>query len=86
MLGCRRQEDRDRAWSSRESAAMKRDALLDCLDTAQECYRHAWARTSVDIAIQASASPACHSMLAVCTCELTLINGTRLQTNGPSAL
>ncbi len=32
--------------------AMKRDALLDCLDTARDCYRHAWARTSVDIAIQ----------------------------------
>ncbi|CAK0783416.1 hypothetical protein CVIRNUC_006615 [Coccomyxa viridis] len=48
----KKQEDKDRAWSSRESAAMKRDALLDCLDTARECYRHAWARTSVDIAIQ----------------------------------
>ena len=31
---------------------MKREALLDCLDTARDCYRHAWARTSVDIAIQ----------------------------------
>ena len=31
---------------------MKRDALLDCLDTARDCYCHAWARTSVDIAIQ----------------------------------
>ena len=56
-IGCRKQEDKDRAWSSRESAAMKRDALLDCLDTARDCYRHAWARTSVDIAIQARASP-----------------------------
>ena len=39
-------------WSSRESTAMKRDALLDCLDTARDCYRHAWARTSVDIAVE----------------------------------
>ena len=49
---------------------MKRDALLDCLDTARDCYRHAWARTSVDIAIQARASPACHSSFTVCTCKL----------------
>ena len=48
----RKEQDRDRAWSSRESTALKRDALLDCLDTARDCYRHAWARTSVDIAIQ----------------------------------
>ena len=36
---------------------MKRDALLDCLDTARECYRNAWARTSVDIAIQVRLVP-----------------------------
>ncbi|CAL5220662.1 g2708 [Coccomyxa viridis] len=48
----KKEQDRDKAWSSRESMAMKRDALLDCLDTARDCYRHAWARTSVDIAIQ----------------------------------
>lgn len=31
---------------------MKRDALLDCLDTARSRYGLAWARTSTDIAIQ----------------------------------
>ena len=36
----------------RESGALKRAALLDCLDTARGCYRHAWARTSVDLAIE----------------------------------
>ena len=49
---------------------MKRDALLDCLDTARECYRHAWARTSVDIAIQAGALQACQSLSIVCTRKL----------------
>lgn len=39
-------------WSSRESLAMKRDAVLDCLDTARSRYGLAWARTSTDIAIQ----------------------------------
>jgi len=38
----------------RESGALKRAALLDCLDTARGCYRHAWARTSVDLAIEVS--------------------------------
>ena len=32
---------------------MKREALLDCFDTARGRYDQAWARTSVDIAIQA---------------------------------
>lgn len=31
---------------------MKREALLDCLDTARSRYGLAWARTSTDIAIQ----------------------------------
>ena len=39
----------------RESGALKREALLDCLDTARGCYRHAWARTSVDLAIEVGA-------------------------------
>ena len=39
----------------RESGALKRDALLDCLDTARGCYAHAWARTSVDLAIEVGA-------------------------------
>eukprot|EP00884_Botryococcus_braunii_P013754 jgi/Botrbrau1/2237/Bobra.101_2s0065.1 len=39
-------------WSSREAGAMKREALLCCLETARQCYEHAWARTSVDIAIE----------------------------------
>lgn len=40
------------ALRTRESGALKREALLDCLDTARGCYRHAWARTSVDLAIE----------------------------------
>ncbi|CAL8464520.1 g4055 [Coccomyxa elongata] len=44
--------ERAAVWSSRESLAMKRDALLDCLDTARSRYGLAWARTSTDIAIQ----------------------------------
>lgn len=39
----------------RESGALKREALLDCLDTARGCYAHAWARTSVDLAIEVGA-------------------------------
>ncbi|KAK9818350.1 hypothetical protein WJX72_011096 [[Myrmecia] bisecta] len=39
-------------WSSREILSMKRDALLDCVDTMKACYRQAWARTSVDMAIE----------------------------------
>ena len=42
-------------WSSREAGAMKREALLDCLETARARYDQAWARTSVDLAIQARA-------------------------------
>ena len=38
---------------------MKREALLDCLDTARSRYDQAWARTSVDIAIQAGHCAAC---------------------------
>ncbi|KAK9838128.1 hypothetical protein WJX81_002944 [Elliptochloris bilobata] len=40
------------ALRTRESGALKREALLDCLDTARGCYGHAWARTSVDLAIE----------------------------------
>ena len=31
---------------------MKRQALLDCIQAAQERYHNAWACTSVDLAIQ----------------------------------
>lgn len=31
---------------------MKREALLDCFDTMKACYGKAWARTSVDLAIE----------------------------------
>ena len=31
---------------------MKREALLDCFDTMKACYGRAWARTSVDLAIE----------------------------------
>ncbi|KAK9904853.1 hypothetical protein WJX75_003856 [Coccomyxa subellipsoidea] len=44
--------ERAAVWTSRESLAMKREALLDCLDTARSRYGLAWARTSTDIAIQ----------------------------------
>ena len=37
---------------------MKREALLDCLASAQARYDQAWARTSVDLAVQAQAQPA----------------------------
>ncbi len=40
------------ALRTRESGALKREALLDCLDTARACYHNAWARTSVDLAIE----------------------------------
>ena len=43
----------------RESGALKREALLDCLDTARGCYAHAWARTSVDLAIEVGAPDTC---------------------------
>lgn len=56
---------------------MKRDALLDCLDTARDCYRHAWARTSVDIAIQVRLNldliPFSQSVYAPCLCFHLLI-------------
>lgn len=49
----------------RESGALKREALLDCLDTARGGYAHAWARTSVDLAIEvgAPASVACGGLM-----------------------
>jgi len=39
-------------WSKEEIIGMKREALLDCFDTMKACYGHAWARTSVDLAIE----------------------------------
>lgn len=39
-------------WSKEEITGMKREALLDCFDTMQACYGHAWARTSVDLAVE----------------------------------
>jgi hypothetical protein len=48
-----RRRERGAVWSSREALGMKREALLDCFDTARGRYHQAWARTSVDIAIQA---------------------------------
>jgi hypothetical protein len=42
-------------WSSKEAGAMKREALLACLETARDCYHNAWARTSVDLAIEVHA-------------------------------
>lgn len=39
-------------WSKEEITGMKREALLDCFDTMKACYGHAWARTSVDLAIE----------------------------------
>lgn len=49
-MGCR--TAKAETWSSREAGGMKREAVLACLETARLCYQHAWARTSVDIAIQ----------------------------------
>ena len=45
------------ALRTRESGALKREALLDCLDTARACYNNAWARTSVDLAIEVRGAP-----------------------------
>ena len=39
-------------WSPAQCLAMKRQALLDCIHAAKERYPQAWARTSVDLAIQ----------------------------------
>ncbi|PSC74417.1 hypothetical protein C2E20_2477 [Micractinium conductrix] len=39
-------------WSAAEVVSQRRAALLDCLDAAKACYRHAWARTSVDLLIE----------------------------------
>lgn len=50
---------------------MKRDALLDCLDTARDCYRHAWAHTSVDIAIQVLAL--LHLHCSICACRMRMM-------------
>ena len=33
---------------------MKREAVLDCFAAARAAYKHAWARTSVDLAIEVS--------------------------------
>lgn len=41
-------------WSAKEILGMKREALLDCFDTMKACYGRAWARTSVDLAIEVS--------------------------------
>lgn len=39
-------------WSAKEILGMKREALLDCFATMKACYGRAWARTSVDLAIE----------------------------------
>ncbi|KAK9824923.1 hypothetical protein WJX74_007145 [Apatococcus lobatus] len=39
-------------WTTAEALCMKREALLDCLETMQERHRIPWARTSIDIAIE----------------------------------
>ncbi|KAK9850114.1 hypothetical protein WJX84_008973 [Apatococcus fuscideae] len=39
-------------WTTAEALCMKREALLDCLETMRERHRLPWARTSVDIAIE----------------------------------
>jgi hypothetical protein len=39
-------------WSGAELVCQRRAALLDCLDAAKACYRHLWARTSVDLLIE----------------------------------
>lgn len=41
-------------WTHDEIIGMKREALLDCFDTMKACYGQAWAKTSVDLAIQVS--------------------------------
>lgn len=48
----KRQPPRSVTWSGAEVVSQRRAALLGCLDTAKECYRHAWARTSVDLLIE----------------------------------
>ncbi|KAL4431489.1 hypothetical protein ABPG75_006745 [Micractinium tetrahymenae] len=48
----RAQPPRSATWSSAEVVSQRRAALLGCLDTAKESYRHAWARTSVDLLIE----------------------------------
>ena len=50
-------------WSAREAGAMKREALLDCMATAQSRYDQTWARTSVDLAIQVRAHAPAHRSL-----------------------
>ena len=44
-------------WTTAEALCMKREALLDCLETMQERHRLPWARTSIDIAIEVFISP-----------------------------
>ncbi|KAL4419554.1 hypothetical protein ABPG77_006885 [Micractinium sp. CCAP 211/92] len=48
----RSQPPKSVTWSSAEVVSQRRAALLGCLDTAKESYRHAWARTSVDLLIE----------------------------------
>lgn len=52
MLSKPNRKERSQTWSEAESAAMKRQALLDCIAAAKEQYHHAWACTSVDLAIE----------------------------------
>ena len=47
-----------RPWTASQCLAMKRQALLDCIQAAKERYPQAWARTSVDLAIQVWPGPA----------------------------
>ena len=59
---------------------MKREALLDCFDTMKACYGRAWARTSVDLAIEVNslcsgkATPTCRVCLATCKAYLSLLS------------
>ena len=53
------QAPKPQVWTPAQSRAMKRQALLDCVLAAQARYSQPWARTSVDLAIQARTCCAC---------------------------
>ncbi|KAK9799798.1 hypothetical protein WJX73_010639 [Symbiochloris irregularis] len=47
-----KRKERSQTWSEAESSAMKRQALMDCLEAAKGQYHNAWACTAVDLAIE----------------------------------
>ena len=60
-------------WTTAEALCMKREALLDCLETIKGRHHVAWARTSADIAIEVT--PVIHAFADHAALHIRIITG-----------